>query len=101
MRQDGLVNDVIWYSRFAVLVGALVLLVQAVAGRAQGVITLIAILLLCLGFLVFVSALAMQGLSRPSSPAHAETALTGETDAPTPADSEPPGSNDAQEDKEA
>ena len=56
------VNDIVWYSRFAVLVGALVLVVQAAAGRAAGFITLIAIILICAGFVVFIAALALQGM---------------------------------------
>jgi hypothetical protein len=55
-------NDLVWYSRFAVLVGALVLLVQSVSGRGVGFVTLLGILLLCFGFLSFVAGLALQGM---------------------------------------
>ena len=52
-------NDLVWYSRFAVLVGALLLLVQSVTGSAVGPITLVGVLLLCIGFVVFITALAL------------------------------------------
>lgn len=71
-------NDVIWYSRFAVLVGALVLLVQAVAGRAAGLITFLAIVLLCGGLVVFLVALGVEGMAKPV----AETGNTGPEQAP-------------------
>lgn len=66
MVHHGSVSDIIWYSRFAVLVGALVLLVQAIAGRAAGFVTLLAVILLCVGLVVFVVALGLQGLRAPA-----------------------------------
>jgi hypothetical protein len=87
MIHDWAMNDVIWYSRFAVLVGALVLLVQAVAGRAQGLVTVVAVLLLCIGFLVFIAALSFQGWSSRSAPQTGETTVIETRDATEPEDS--------------
>src|SRR5579884_3155341 len=55
-------ETVLWYSRYAVWVGAIVLLVQAVTGRSVGLVSLIGILLLVFGFLVFLAAIAWQGI---------------------------------------
>lgn len=55
-------NDVVWYSRLAVLVGALVLIAQAVTGRAVTLMTVLAVVLLCGGFVVFIAALSATGL---------------------------------------
>lgn len=59
-------NEIVWYSRVAVLVGALVLLIQAFTGRALGVMTLLAVVLLGGGFIVFLAALALTETGLPS-----------------------------------
>lgn len=51
--------EIVWYSRLAVLVGAAILLIQSVLGRAVGLLTFLAILLLCVGFVVFCISLAL------------------------------------------
>lgn len=89
MVHHGSVNDIIWYSRFAVLVGALVLLVQAIAGRAAGFVTLLAVILLCVGLVVFVVALGAQGLRAPAPDTGTESS-GDEPTTETAADTGPP-----------
>src|SRR4051794_5555095 len=62
MGDDCRMDDIVWYSRFAVLVGALVLLVQALSGRGAGFVTLLGVLLLCVGLVVFAVTLGLQGI---------------------------------------
>jgi hypothetical protein len=55
------VSELTWYSRFAVWVGAVVLLAQAIAGRGAGVMSAFAVLILAVGFVVFLSSLGLAG----------------------------------------
>jgi hypothetical protein len=47
------VSEITWYSRFAIWVGAIVLLVQAVAGRGAGFMSLVSIVLMLVGLAGF------------------------------------------------
>lgn len=58
-------DSLLWYSRYAVWVGAIVLLIQSVTGRSVGLISLFGVVLLAAGFLVFLAALSWQGLPTP------------------------------------
>jgi hypothetical protein len=60
-----MLETLLWYSRYAVWVGAIVLLLQAITGRSIGIITLLAVLLLGGGFLVFIAVLGWDGLGLP------------------------------------
>jgi hypothetical protein len=53
------VSELTWYSRFAVWVGAVVLLVQAIAGRGAGLMSLVATLLLGIGLVGFLAGLVV------------------------------------------
>jgi hypothetical protein len=59
-------SEVTWYGRFAVWVGAVVLLVQAVAGRGAGLMSLIATLLLAVGIAVFLVGLVIDASAAPA-----------------------------------
>jgi hypothetical protein len=58
------VTEVTWYARLAVWVGVVVLLIQSVTGRGNPPVTVVAVILLIGGFLVFIAGLATSGLSR-------------------------------------
>lgn len=60
MNHDRL-DDFTWYSRLLVWVGALVLLIESVAGRSAGILTLFAVLALAGGLIAFLGALAFAG----------------------------------------
>jgi hypothetical protein len=55
------VSELTWYSRFAVWVGAAVLLVQAIAGRGAGLMSLIAVVLMAAGLMAFLAGLVVDG----------------------------------------
>jgi hypothetical protein len=55
-------NEFTWFSRLAVWVGCIILLAQAIAGRAAGFMTFIGVLSLTLGFVLFIGALSWPGL---------------------------------------
>ncbi len=59
-------NDVAWYSRLAIWLGAAVLLVESVTARSLGIVTVLAVLALALGLLGFSGGLAFhhRGLGR-------------------------------------
>jgi hypothetical protein len=80
------VSELTWYSRFAVWVGAVVLLVQAIAGRGAGLMSLIATLLLGLGLVVFLVGLVADA-RRPGAIAAGpvEEAADAAVEAETPA----------------
>ncbi|MDQ2741160.1 MAG: hypothetical protein M3Z66_02520 [Chloroflexota bacterium] len=65
-------NEFLWYSRFILWVGALVLLIEALTGRSSGPITVIAVLCLFGGLIAFVIALSLSGIrsSRPPIERH-------------------------------
>lgn len=52
-------NDVIWYSRLAVWVGAGALLLQAITGRSAGFLTLLAVIAISAGLVTFLAGLAL------------------------------------------
>jgi hypothetical protein len=56
-------DSLLWYSRYCVWVGAIVLLVQSVTGRSVGPVTLMGVLLLAAGFIAFVGSLSWQGVA--------------------------------------
>lgn len=60
-----MLESLLWYSRYSVWVGAIVLTLQAITGRSVGLITLLAVLLLGLGFLAFIGVLSWEGLGLP------------------------------------
>jgi hypothetical protein len=66
MRND--INDLTWYSRLAVWVGAVILLVQSLTGRALGVMTVVAVLMLSIGLLAFIIGLALKKTPREGGP---------------------------------
>lgn len=57
-----MLDSLLWYSRYAVWVGALVLLVQSVTGRSIAIISVVAVLMLAAGFIAFVGALSWAGM---------------------------------------
>ncbi|HEX8918868.1 MAG TPA: hypothetical protein VF898_10225 [Chloroflexota bacterium] len=57
-------SEFTWYSRLAVWIGAAILLVQAVQKQGTSFITLVAVLLLSLGFLAFLAGLSRDGLEQ-------------------------------------
>lgn len=74
-----MLETLLWYSRYSVWVGAIVLLLQAITGRSIALITLLSVLLLGIGFLVFVGVLSWEGLGLPL---HVEPATVDDTVAP-------------------
>lgn len=54
-------SDFVWYSRTVLWVGAFALLVEAVTGRSEAVITVIATICLAGGFVGFLIGLAVSG----------------------------------------
>jgi hypothetical protein len=56
-----MLENVLWYSRYSVWVGAIILLVQSITGRSVGILTLVGVLLLVCGFISFLAALSWQG----------------------------------------
>jgi hypothetical protein len=58
-RRSAGLSEFTWYSRLAAWIGAAMLLVQSVLGRDAGPVTVLAVLLLGIGFLCFLVGLAM------------------------------------------
>lgn len=52
-------SEFTWYSRLAAWIGAAMLLVQSVLGRDAGIVTILAVLLLAIGFVCFCLGLAL------------------------------------------
>jgi hypothetical protein len=65
------VSEITWYSRFAIWVGAIVLLVQAVAGRGAGFMSLVSVILMSVGLAGFVFGLIWDGRERRVIPQEA------------------------------
>ncbi len=59
-------DSLLWYSRYSVWVGAIVLFIQSVTGRSVGAISLLGVLMLAVGFAVFLGALSWEGVLRPA-----------------------------------
>ncbi|HZU12741.1 MAG TPA: hypothetical protein VFB58_07860 [Chloroflexota bacterium] len=57
-------HEIVWYSRLAVIVGAVILLVQAVTARSTPALTVLAMVFLIVGLLAFVAGLAMEGRAK-------------------------------------
>lgn len=55
-------DSLLWYSRYSVWVGAIVLFIQSLTGRSVGVISLLGVLLLAAGLAVFLGALSWEGV---------------------------------------
>lgn len=80
-----MLDNLLWYSRYAVWVGAIVLLLQSVTGRSIGLVSLLAVILLAGGLLLFLLTLswdslplARMALSPADSPLAASQASPGE-----------------------
>jgi hypothetical protein len=58
-RRSAGLSEFTWYSRLATWIGAAMLLVQSVLGRDAGPVTVLAVLLLAIGFLCFLVGLAV------------------------------------------
>lgn len=61
-----MIDSFLWYSRYSVWVGAIVLFIQSVTGRSVGVISLLGVILLAVGFAAFLGALSWEGMLRPA-----------------------------------
>jgi hypothetical protein len=75
--------DVLWYSRFVLWLGAAMLLVEAIAGHASGVVGVLAMLFLGGGFIIFLAALALEGIQSgraPDAPSLGESGVPEETE---------------------
>lgn len=66
-------SELTWYSRLAVWFGALVLFVQSITGRGLGIVTVLAVVAVAVGFVTFLAGMAapsfMQHLAVPDSSA--------------------------------
>lgn len=71
-------DSLLWYSRYSVWVGAIVLVVQSVTGRSVAAISLLGVLMLAVGFVSFVGALSYEGLLRSAVPLAAESVAAKE-----------------------
>lgn len=54
-------HEIVWYSRLAIIVGAVILLIQAVTGRSTAALSVLATILLVIGLIALVSGLALEG----------------------------------------
>jgi hypothetical protein len=77
-------DSLLWYSRYSVWVGAIVLFIQSLTGRSVGVISLLGVLMLAAGFAVFLGALSWEGLPEPAGSQPTERAAV-ELDVAAPA----------------
>lgn len=73
-----MIDSLLWYSRYSVWVGAIVLFIQSVTGRSVGAISVLGVLMLAAGFAVFLGALSWEGILRPAEVATAEPVAIAE-----------------------
>lgn len=62
-------DEGLWYSRLILWVGAIILLAEAVSGRAVALFTVVGTLCLAGGFVAFLAALALGGVREKREPA--------------------------------
>ena len=76
-----------WYSRLAIWIGALILIVQAVLNEPTNVVTLIGVLAVVVGLVAFVAGLIWDHFRRPGAEAVPAETMPAET---VTSESEPP-----------
>jgi hypothetical protein len=91
-------SELTWYGRFAVLVGAAVLLVQSVAGRGAGLMSLASVVLMAGGLLGFLAGLVWDARQERRSeeneaPATEASGISIATSEPEPTEIGPPGAD--------